>query len=87
VVFVAEENGIDDGELIETESRIVAHLQFYRLCDGPRGAGGREEGIGEHVDAIDFENGSRRADVGDVEFGSHCEGLMGNRIVRSQKRM
>jgi hypothetical protein len=25
--------------------------------------------------------------VGDVEFGSHCEGLMGNRIVRSQKRM
>jgi hypothetical protein len=45
-------------------------LQRYRLCDGPRGAGGREEGIGEHVDAIDFENGSRRADVGDVELGA-----------------
>jgi hypothetical protein len=25
--------------------------------------------------------------VGDVEFGSHYEGVMGNRIVRSQKRM
>lgn len=65
VVFVAEQDGVDDGELVQTEGWVVGDLEDD-AAPFPGGAGGREEGVCEEVDAVDFENGSCGADMGDV---------------------
>lgn len=79
VVFVAEQDSVDDGELVQAEGWVVCDLEDYD-APVPGGAGGREEGVGEEVYPVDFEDGSGCADVGDVESGRH--GSYKNKLVK-----
>jgi len=61
---VAEEDGVDGRQVGEAHGR--------RVVDGeeddahvPRGAGGREEGVRQEVDAVDVDDGGGGPAVGD----------------------
>lgn len=65
VVLVAQEHGVDDREVRQAEGRPGCDFQhddaLVPLCPG-----GREEGVGDEVDSVDFENRGGGADKGDV---------------------
>ena len=65
MVLVAEEHGVDDGELVQTEGWVVGDFEDDATLF-PGGASGREKGVSEEADAVNFEDGGCGADMGDV---------------------
>lgn len=69
VVFVAEQDGVNDGQVGQRHGGALGVLErdtalFIRPCV----AGRAEKGVGQEVDAIDAQDGRGGADVGNLDL-------------------
>lgn len=67
MIFVAQEDDIDCGQVFKSKSRCVGVLEHVPAAHVPCCASRGEEGIDQEIDAIDFEDSSGSTDVRDTE--------------------